>query len=49
MPATYVSTAGWSRGDLIGKAILNLLALIGFLILWRAVRRRSAVEPKSGI
>ncbi|HTW61678.1 MAG TPA: hypothetical protein VMD55_07690 [Terracidiphilus sp.] len=41
MGGGYLSTAGWSRADLIFKAILNVLALIGLLWLGAEVRRRA--------
>lgn len=36
----YLSFAGWSTIDLAGKATLNLLAVVGFILLARRVWRR---------
>jgi hypothetical protein len=44
MSVSYLNTAGWSRVDLIGKAILNVLALITLLWIGIAVHRR--ITPK---
>ena len=42
LPA-FLSTAGWLPMDLIGKIILNVLALIGLILLARSVWRRDSV------
>jgi hypothetical protein len=42
MCPSYFSTAGWLPIDLIGKIVLNVLALVGLLLLARAVWRRAA-------
>jgi len=44
MSSAYISTAGWLQIDLMGKAILNVLAVIGFLLLARNVWRRTDPE-----
>jgi hypothetical protein len=41
MGGGYLSTAGWTRSDLIFKAVLNLLAFFGLLWLGAEVRRRA--------
>jgi hypothetical protein len=46
MSAAYISTAGWSQLDLIGKIILNLMAVVGFVLLARRVWRRESADPK---
>ncbi|MGA9667707.1 MAG: hypothetical protein WBQ94_00780 [Terracidiphilus sp.] len=43
MSVGYLNTAGYSTMDLIGKAILNVLATAGFIILARKLWRRSSV------
>jgi hypothetical protein len=46
MSVGYISTAGYSTLDLTGKAILNVLATIGFLVLaWNLRRRRAVIPP----
>jgi hypothetical protein len=47
MSVGYLSTAGWTRFDLIGKAILNVLALVGPLWLGVKVRRHAAAAEES--
>jgi hypothetical protein len=42
MAVGYLSTAGWSRRDLLFKAILNVLALFGLFALGQSVRKRTA-------
>jgi len=42
MLPTYVSTAGWLPIDLVGKIILNVLALLGLILLARSVWRRNS-------
>lgn len=42
----YISTAGWSRLDLAGKIIFQLIGLAGFLLLLRGVLRRQRL-PQS--
>jgi hypothetical protein len=49
MSVDYINTAGWTRSDLIGKAILNVLALLGLIWLGVKMRGRSgrnAREPE---
>lgn len=40
MAITDVSSAGWTRIDLIGKYVFQLIALVAFLLLAQKVRRR---------
>ena len=40
MAAPYLSIAGWSRSDLIAEIIFDVLALVGFIMLGRAIRER---------
>ena len=44
MSVGYVSTAGWSRTDLEAKAILNVLAFAGLLLLARKVWQRKTED-----
>jgi hypothetical protein len=41
----YLSFAGWSTFDLIGRAILNVLAVAGFILLARKIWRRQTQPP----
>ena len=43
----YVTLATWPRVDQIGKAIFDILALIGFFLLGRRVMVRSRRRPQS--
>jgi hypothetical protein len=47
MAVGYLSTAGWSRRDLLFKAILNVLALLGLLALGLNVRKRAALQAQN--
>jgi hypothetical protein len=49
MAVGYLSFAGWSRIDLIGKAVLNILATAGFLVLARKLWRRPSATPQKPI
>jgi hypothetical protein len=40
-----MSAAGWTRVDLIGKFAFQLLAVVGFLLLARKVRRHEYADP----
>jgi hypothetical protein len=40
----YLSLAGWTRPDLFFKICVNVVALAGLLLLWRAVRHRQAIS-----
>src|SRR3984885_10135696 len=41
MVSGFSGSGSWPRGDVVSKAILNVIALVGFLILaWRIQRRR---------
>lgn len=43
MAVTFVGTStGWSRLDLIGKIVFDLLAVVGFLLLGVRIRKRDA-------
>lgn len=44
MAPSYISTAGWTRPDLVFKIIINLLAVVGLLLLARRVQMRR--EPR---
>lgn len=46
MSFSYVSTAGWSKVDLVGKIILNVLAAGGFVVLGRLVMKRDVKNLK---
>lgn len=41
MAAGFLGSSHWPRVDLVGKAILNVLAVIGFLWLLRRIRSRA--------
>ena len=43
MIAGYLGSSTWSRVDLIGKIVFNVIAVVGFLMLLGRVRRRA--EP----
>jgi hypothetical protein len=48
MIPTYLSLAGWTRPDLIFKIVVNIAAVIGFLLLAHAIRaRRSESESQT--
>jgi len=44
MIAGFLGSNTWSRIDLIGKIVLNVLAVVAFLMLLRAVNRRAPPE-----
>jgi hypothetical protein len=48
MSVGYLSTAGWSRIDLIGKAAFNAVATVGLLLLGRTVwiRQSKSLSPE---
>ena len=39
MSVTFVGLAGWSRFDLVGKIVLNLLAVVGLILLGLRIRK----------
>ena len=45
----YLSLAGWTRPDLIFKICVNVAALAGLLLLWRAVRHRKAIPAEQRV
>jgi len=47
MGAGFAGSGAWSRVDLIGKIVFNTLAVVGFLMLLRTVRRRAAETSAS--
>jgi hypothetical protein len=46
MAAGFLGSSLWPRMDVIGKIILNIIAVIGMIALARAIRRRSALDPR---
>ena len=47
MLPSYLSLAGWTRPDLIFKILINVMALIGFLLLARNIGKRGEGSPES--
>ncbi len=47
MGAGFLGSSAWSRVDLIGKIVLNLIAVVGFLMLLGKVRGRSEAVSAS--
>lgn len=45
MAAGFLGSSLWPRMDVIGKAILNVAALVGMIALARAIRQRSIQSP----
>jgi hypothetical protein len=41
MAAGFLGSADWSRVDVMGKLILNIIALAGMIALARSIRERS--------
>ncbi|MFZ0968767.1 MAG: hypothetical protein WAN13_10875 [Candidatus Acidiferrales bacterium] len=45
MVAGFSGSSTWPRGDVIGKAVLNVIAVLGLVLLaWRIQRRRATVS-----
>ena len=42
MSVTFMGTTGWSHVDLIGKIVLNLLSVAGFILLGLRIQKRAA-------
>jgi hypothetical protein len=42
MGVTFVGTSGWSKLDLVGKIVLNVLACAGFVLLGLHIQRRNS-------
>jgi hypothetical protein len=40
MAPSYLSTAGWTRADLVFKIVVNIAAVVGLIQLRRMVWRR---------
>ena len=40
MIAGFLGASGWPRLDTLGKAVLNLIAAAGMIVLWRQIQRR---------
>jgi hypothetical protein len=45
MIAGFLGSSAWSRNDLIGKIVLNVIAVAGFLMLLGRVQRRPDSQP----
>jgi hypothetical protein len=46
MVGGFLGSSTWPRVDLIGKAVLNVLAVLGFLLLLRRIRQRARAMNK---
>jgi hypothetical protein len=45
MVSGFSGSSSWPRGDVIGKAVLNVIAVAGFLILAWRIQRRTVTTP----
>jgi hypothetical protein len=42
MVAGFLGSSAWPRVDMIGKSILDVIAILGFVILAQRIRRRGS-------
>jgi hypothetical protein len=47
MAGGFLGSSWWPRVDIVGKAILNVLAVIGFILLAQKIGQRWALQKSA--